>query len=118
MQTNSITIRRRAPEGTVYTTLRYVPETKQPDLVLISVGKAGSRLNAAADWGARLAGAAFRAGASVDRVAEITSDIRHDHSNGHFEASSLADAVAQSFREFQRLVEETRAVDVDPRGRS
>lgn len=105
MKRNSITFRRDAPEGTVFTTI-VTDEAGDPHTLLVRVGKAGSRLNAAADWGARLAGAAFRAGADPQVVAEITADITHDASNGHHEAASLADAVAQSLREFAEQAEE------------
>lgn len=106
MKPNSITIRRRTPEGTAFTTICYDVDSNQPNLMLVNIGKAGSRLNAAADWGARLAGAALRTGADPERVAEITAEITHESSNGDYEAASLADAVAQSLEEFVEEVQD------------
>lgn len=100
MRPNSVTFRRQAPEGSVFTTISWTETPRKPDLVLINIGKGGSQLKAAADWGARLTGEALRNGADPLRIAEITADIKHDRSNGHFEASSLADAVARSLMEF------------------
>ena len=108
---DSMTIRRRAPEGSVFTTIWYDSDTLKPHTLLISVGKAGSTLNAAADLAARLAGAGFRAGASPGQMAAMIEDISHDHTNGHCEAKSLADAVGQSLRRFEVFVKErTREV--------
>lgn len=105
MKTNSITYRRRCPEGTTFTTILFDVETLNPHTLVVNIGKAGSELKAAADWGSRLAGAALRSGAKPDYIAEITEDIRHSRSNGHYEASSLADAVAQSLKEFAKIAE-------------
>lgn len=104
MNYNTITIRRTAPEGTVF--CRFVDSDLGDDpapTVLIHIGKAGSRLNAVADWGARLLGTALRQGADPETLAEITADISHADSNGHHDAKSVADAVAQSLDEYQRL---------------
>ena len=108
----SMTFRRRAPEGTTFVTI-VVDSSGSPNTLLVNIGKAGGHLNAAADGMARLAGAAFRAGADPRRVARITRGIKHDRSNGDFEASSLADAVAQSLEAFAEITELAEPEPID-----
>lgn len=117
MKPNTLSFSRTAPEGTIH--VRIVDDKlgdDPPPTVIISVGKAGSRLNAAADGGARLLGAAMRAGTSPSRLAAILGNITHESSNGHFEAKSLWDAVAQILEEFEEMREDLCiSADPDPR---
>lgn len=101
-----MTIRRHAPEGTVFTTLWFEPDTMKIHHVFISVGKAGTALNAAADLAARFAGLASRSGIEPGRLAYMVEGIAHDRTGNGHDAKSLADAVGQSFRYFEGLIEE------------
>lgn len=98
MKKNSVTIRRSSPEGTAYTTI--IENGKDaPIKMIVSVGKAGTEVNAYGDGLARAVAAALRAGADPCEMGESLAGLSH-HRSGQHEAQSVADAVGQSLLEW------------------
>jgi ribonucleoside-diphosphate reductase alpha chain len=94
----SVSIKVLTPDGTMYVTI-VDDESGKPTRVLISIGKAGSRLSAWSDAVGRLVSRMFKKGFSTQDIIAELAGIGSDNlkMQGETEIRSTAEGIAKAF---------------------